>query len=40
VHVNDPLALDGEQYKIVEITTNAVRIQFNRTTKVTEIKWK
>jgi len=40
VHVNDPLVLDGEQYKIVEITTNAVRIQFNRTTKVTEIKWK
>jgi hypothetical protein len=40
MHVNDTLPLDGEQYKIVEITTNAVRIQFNRTTKVTEIKWK
>jgi hypothetical protein len=40
VHVNDFITLDGEQYKIVEITTNAVRIQFNRTTKVTEIKWK
>jgi hypothetical protein len=40
VHVNDPIMLEGEQYKIVEITTNAVRIQFNRTTKVTEIKWK
>jgi hypothetical protein len=40
VRVNEPISLDGEQYKIVEITTNAVRIQFNRTTKVTEIKWK
>jgi hypothetical protein len=40
VHVNDFITLDGEQYKIVEINTNAVRIQFNRTTKVTEIKWK
>jgi hypothetical protein len=40
VHVNDPIPLEGEQYKVVEITTNAVRIQFNRTTKVTEIKWK
>jgi hypothetical protein len=40
VHVNENLRLDGEQYKIVEITNNAVRIQFNRTTKVTEIKWK
>ena len=40
VHVNDPLKLDGESYKVVEITNNAVRIQFNRTTKVTEIKWK
>ncbi|HUD84353.1 MAG TPA: hypothetical protein VMQ67_12650 [Candidatus Saccharimonadales bacterium] len=39
VHVNDFITLDGEQYKVVEITTNAVRIQF-RTTKVTEIKWK
>jgi hypothetical protein len=39
VHVNDPLRLDGEQYKVVEITNNAVRIQFNRTTKVTEINW-
>jgi hypothetical protein len=40
MHAGDPLTLDGEPYKIVEITTNAVRIQFNRTTKVTEIKWK
>jgi hypothetical protein len=40
VHVNDFITLDGEQYKVVEITTNAVRIQFSRTTKVTEIKWK
>jgi hypothetical protein len=40
VHVNEPLRLDGESYKVVEITNNAVRIQFNRTTKVTEINWK
>jgi hypothetical protein len=40
VRVNEPLTLDGEPYKVVEITTNAVRIQFNRTTKITEIKWK
>ena len=40
VHVTDPLKLDGESYKVVEITNDAVRIQFNRTTKVTEIKWK
>jgi hypothetical protein len=40
VHVNDIIPLEGEQYKVVEITTNAVRIQFIRTTKVTEIKWK
>ncbi len=40
VPVNDPIMLDGEQYKVVEITNNAVRIQFSRTTKVTEIKWK
>jgi hypothetical protein len=40
VHVNDFITLDGEQYKVIEITTNAVRIQFSRTTKVTEIKWK
>ena len=40
VHVNEIIPLDGEQYKIIEITTNAVRIQFIRTTKVTEIKWK
>ncbi len=40
VHVNDNIRLDGEQYKVVEITNDAVRIQFNRTTKVTEIKLK
>jgi hypothetical protein len=40
LHVNDIFRLDGEQYKVVEITANAVRVQFNRTTKVTEIKWK
>jgi hypothetical protein len=40
VHVNDPIRLDGEPYKVVEITTNAVRIQFIRTTQVTELMWK
>jgi hypothetical protein len=40
VHVNDVITLDGEPYKVVEITANAVRVQSSRTTKVTEIKWK
>ncbi|HEX3720198.1 MAG TPA: hypothetical protein VH595_19785 [Verrucomicrobiae bacterium] len=40
VHVNDVITLDDVQYKVVEITANAVRVQSNRTTKVTEIKWK
>jgi hypothetical protein len=37
--VNDEFKLDGDPYKIVEITNNAVRVQSERTTKVTEIKW-
>jgi hypothetical protein len=40
VHVNDVITLDDVQYKVVEIGPNAVRVQSNRTTKVTEIKWK
>jgi hypothetical protein len=37
--VNDEFNLDGEPYKIVEITNDAVRVQNRKTTKVTEIKW-
>jgi hypothetical protein len=37
--VNDEFKLDNVPYKIVEITNNAVRVQSERTTKVTEIKW-
>jgi hypothetical protein len=37
--VNDEFTLDGEPYKIVEITNDVVRVQSRRTTKVTEIKW-
>jgi hypothetical protein len=37
--VNDAFRLENELYKIVEITNNAVRVQSERTTKVTEIKW-
>jgi hypothetical protein len=37
--VNDVFTLDNVPYKIVEITNNAVRVQSERTTKVTEIKW-
>jgi hypothetical protein len=37
--VNDQFKLDNDPYKVVEITNDAVRIQSERTTKVTEIKW-
>lgn len=37
--VNDTLILDNEQYKIVEITNNVVRVQSIKNTKVTTIKW-
>jgi len=37
-HVGDTITLDREMYKIVEITSNAVRVESART-KVTEIKW-
>jgi hypothetical protein len=36
--VNDRFKLDNDPYKIVDITNNAVRVQSERTTKVTEIK--
>jgi hypothetical protein len=36
--VDDWIKLDNEPYKIVEITSNAVRVE-SSTTKVTEIKW-
>jgi hypothetical protein len=38
-HVGDQINLDGEDYKIIEITDNTVRVESNRT-KVTEVKWK
>jgi len=37
--VNDEFKLDNVPYKVVEITNNAVRVQSEKTTKVTEIKW-
>jgi hypothetical protein len=40
LHVDSTMKLDGELYKVIEITSNAVRVQANRTTKVTEVKWK
>ena len=40
LHVESAITLDGELYKVIEISSNAVRVQANRTTKVTEIKWK
>ncbi len=36
--VNDEFNLDGEPYKVVEITNDLVRVQNKHTTKVTEIK--
>jgi hypothetical protein len=38
-HVNDTFMLDGEPYKVVEITNNVVRVQSIQNTKVTTIKW-
>ncbi|MGO8700345.1 MAG: hypothetical protein ACLQVY_21855 [Limisphaerales bacterium] len=40
LHVDSTIKLDGELYKVIEISSNAVRVQANRTTKVTEVKWK
>ena len=37
--VNDIITLDNEQYKIVEITNNAVRVQAIKSTKVTTVTW-
>jgi hypothetical protein len=39
-HVDNTITLDGELYKVIEINSNAVRVQANRTTKVTEVTWK
>jgi len=38
-HVNEIITLDNEQYKVVEITNNAVRVQAIKNTKVTTIPW-
>jgi len=37
--VGNEIRLDNDPYNIVEITSDAVRVQARRTTKVTEIKW-
>jgi hypothetical protein len=37
-HANDTITLDGEQYKIVEITNNLIRVQSSNS-KITTIKW-
>jgi hypothetical protein len=37
--VNETFTLDNEQYKIVEITSNVVRVQSIKNTKITTIKW-
>ena len=39
VHVNDIITLDNEQYKVVEITNNVVRVQSINNTKITPIIW-
>jgi hypothetical protein len=39
LHVTNEFKLDNDPYKIVDISSNAVRVQSERTTKVTEIKW-
>jgi hypothetical protein len=40
LHINENVTLDGEQYKIVEITKDVVRVQSVKSTKVTTITWK
>jgi hypothetical protein len=40
MRVDSAIKLDGELYKVIEINSNAVRVQANKTTKVTEVKWK
>jgi hypothetical protein len=37
--VNDWISFDGETYKIIAITNNAVRLMANSTTKQTSITW-
>jgi hypothetical protein len=39
-HVNDTFTLDGEAYKIVAITNDAVTVQQSTTTKQTTVRWK
>lgn len=39
VRVNDTITLDNEQYKVVEITNNVVRVQNINTTQVTPVNW-
>jgi len=38
-HVNDTFTLDGDQYKVVAITNNAVTVQEASTTEKTTINW-
>jgi hypothetical protein len=38
-HVNDTFTLDGEMYKIVAITNDAVTVQQSTTTKQTTVPW-
>ena len=38
-HVNDTFTLDGDQYKVVAITNNAVTVQQSTTGKQTTIRW-
>jgi hypothetical protein len=39
MRVNETFTLDNEQYKVVEITGNVVRVQSIKNTKVTTITW-
>ena len=38
-HLNDTFTLDGEQYKIVAMTNNAVTVKQSTTTQQTTIEW-
>jgi hypothetical protein len=37
--INDTITLDNEQYKMIEITNNLIRVQSISNTKITTIKW-
>jgi hypothetical protein len=39
-HVGDSLPVSGEQFKIIAITNDAVRVQDGTTKQMTEIRWK